>query len=108
MLIRTTHLKLKNQSMKSIIAGALAAGLVAVCLSVNVQAKSLSPVATKVSTTAAIDTGRMDKMSKMDKKKEGKMDKMSKMDKKKEDKMDKMSKGKMDKKKMAKEPESKM
>ncbi|MDN5288668.1 MAG: hypothetical protein JWR38_4942 [Mucilaginibacter sp.] len=91
--------------MKSIIAGALAAGLVAVCLSVNVQAKSLSPVSTVVSTTAVSDTGKMDKMSK------GKMDKMSKMDKKKEDKMDKMSKSKMDKmgkKKMAKEPESKM
>lgn len=85
--------------MKSIISGALAAGLVAVCLSVNVQARSLSPVLTKTSTTAVSDTG---KMSKMDKMSHGK--KMDKMEKK---KMDKMSKGKMDKK-MAKDTSGKM
>lgn len=72
--------------MKSIISGAFAACLVAVCLTVNVQAKSLTPL--KVSTVAVSDTG---KMSKMEKKK-----------------MSKMSKSKMDKKKMAKDTASKM
>lgn len=70
--------------MKSIIS-VFAASLVAVCLTVNVQAKSLTPL--KVSTIAMSDTG---KMSKMEKKK------MSKMSKK------------MDKKKMAKDTASKM
>ncbi|WP_183562271.1 hypothetical protein [Mucilaginibacter sp. SP1R1] len=77
--------------MKSIISGVLAAGLVAVCLAVNVQAKSLSPVSTKAaSATAVSDTGKMSKMDKMSKKK--KMDKMDKMAKK---KMAKDTSGKM-------------
>jgi len=80
--------------MKTIISGALAAGLVAVCLTANVQAKSLTP--SKATIVAVSDTGKMGKMSK------GKMDKMEKK------KMDKMSKGKMDKKKMSKDTSSKM
>ena len=77
--------------MKTIISGVLAAGLVAVCLTANVQAKSLTPL--KAITVAVSDTGKMSK---------GKMDKMEKK------KMDKMSKGKMDKKKMSKDTSSKM
>jgi uncharacterized protein involved in copper resistance len=91
-------MKTKNQSMKTIISGALAATVVAVCLTLNVQAKSLSPVLSNGSITAMSDTGKMakDKM------------KMAKMEKKKMDhdkmKMDK----KMDKKKMTKDTASKM
>ncbi|MEN0053284.1 MAG: hypothetical protein AAGC65_06430 [Mucilaginibacter sp.] len=80
--------------MKTIISGVLAAGLVAICLTANVQAKSLTPL--KATTVAVSDTGKMSK---------GKMDKMDKMEKK---KMDKMSKGKMDKKKMSKDTSNKM
>ncbi|MDN3550885.1 hypothetical protein [Mucilaginibacter aquaedulcis] len=80
--------------MKTIISGVLAAGLVAVCLTANVQAKSLTPL--KRTTVAVSDTGKMGKMDK------GKMDKMEKK------KMDKMQKGKMDKKKMSKDSASKM
>ena len=89
--------------MKSIISGALAAGLVAVCLTLSVQAKSVTPL--KVSTVAVSDTGKMDKMAKGKK-----MDKMSndKMGKKKADKMDKMSNDKMGKKKMSKDTAGKM
>jgi uncharacterized protein involved in copper resistance len=91
-------MKTKNQSMKTIISGALAATVLAVCLTLNVQAKSLSPVLSNGSTTAMSDTGKMakDKM------------KMTKIEKKKMDhdkmKMDK----KMDKKKMTKDTASKM
>jgi hypothetical protein len=73
--------------MKSIISGIVATALVAVCLTSNVQAKSLTPL--KTSTIAVSDTGKMDKMSK------GK-------------KMGKMEKKKMDKKKMAKDTSGKM
>jgi hypothetical protein len=62
--------------MKSILSGVVATALAAICLTVNVQAKSLIPL--KASTAAVSDTGKMDKMShgkKMDKKKMGKMDK---------------------------------
>ncbi|SDQ01438.1 hypothetical protein SAMN05428975_5799 [Mucilaginibacter sp. OK268] len=88
--------------MKSIISGALAAGLVAVCLTLSVQAKTVTPL--KVSTAAVSDTGKMDKMAKGKK-----MDKMSndKMGKKKSDKMDKMSKDKMSNDKMGKKKMSK-
>jgi uncharacterized protein involved in copper resistance len=110
MLITNHTLKLKNQSMKSIISGALAAGLVAVCLTVSVQAKTVSPV--RASTFAISDTGKMGKMDKMAKGK--KMDKMSN-DKMGKDKMskgkmskDKMSNDKMGKKKMSKDTASKM
>jgi hypothetical protein len=81
--------------MKSIISGIVATALVAVCLTSNVQAKSLTPL--KTSTIAVSDTGKMDKMS------HGK--KMGKMEKK---KMDKMDNGKMNKKKMAKDTSGKM
>ena len=88
-------MKTKNQSMKTIISGALAATVVAACLSINVQAKSLASVATKASITAVSDTGKMakDKM-KMDKMKKKKMDKMGK-DKMKMDKMKKDTGSKM-------------
>jgi hypothetical protein len=80
--------------MKSIISGAIAAIAVVACLSVNVQARSI----TAVHHIAVSDTGKMakDKM---------KMDKM-KMSKMKKDSM-KMSK-KMSKKKMAKDSSGKM
>jgi uncharacterized membrane protein len=86
-------MKTKNQSMKTIISGALAATAVALCLTLNVQAKSITPGNLKVSVTAVSDTGKMAK---------GKM-KMAKMEKK---KMAKMEKGKMDK--MKKDTSGKM
>jgi hypothetical protein len=83
--------------MKSIISGAVVATAIMVCLTANVQAKSIS----HVSTIAVSDTGKMakDKM---------KMDKM-KMSKMKKDSM-KMAKDKMkmDKKKMSKDTTGKM
>ena len=94
-------MKTKNQSIKTIISGVLAATVAAVCLTLNVQAKSLSPVLSNGSTTAMSDSGKMAKdkmkMAKMEKKKMAKMD---------NDKM-KMDK-KMDKKKMTKDTASKM
>jgi len=79
--------------MKSIITGAVMATAIVACLSLNVQAKSIS----HLPTIAVSDTGKMakDKM-KMDKMEKKKMAKMSK---------DKM---KMDKKKMAKDTAGKM
>jgi phosphate-selective porin len=93
-------MKTKNQSMKTIISSALAATVVAACLTINVQAKSLSPLATKASITAVSDTGKMAKdkmkMAKMEKKKMAKMDKdKMKMDKMKMDKMKKDTGSKM-------------
>ncbi|MDN3581807.1 lipoprotein [Mucilaginibacter flavus] len=86
--------------MKKIISGALAATVVAACLTINVQAKTLAPFAAKASITAVSDTGKMakDKM-KMDKMKKKKMDKMGN---------DKMGKDKMGKDKMKKDTGSKM
>ncbi|WP_184546734.1 hypothetical protein [Mucilaginibacter sp. FT3.2] len=81
--------------MKTIISGVLATTVVAVCLTLNVQAKSLSPVSSTSHTVAVSDTGKMAKdkmkMAKMEKKKMGKMEK-SKM---KMDKMKKDTSGKM-------------
>ena len=80
--------------MKSTISGAIAAIAIVTCLSVNVQARSI----TATHPVAVSDTGKM-KMDKM------KMDKM-KMSKMKKDSM-KMAK-KMSKKKMAKDTSGKM
>jgi hypothetical protein len=77
--------------MKKLISGAVLATAIVACLSLNIQAKPLN----HTSLTALSDTGKMDKMKKMDKK----------MDKKKTDKMKKMDK-KMDK--MKKDSSSKM
>jgi hypothetical protein len=71
--------------MKSIISGAVLATAIVACLSLNVQAKSINRVA---ATTSVSDTGKMSKMSKMDKKK--------------------MPKGKMSSKKMSKDSTGKM
>jgi hypothetical protein len=62
--------------MKTIISGVLAAIVVAVCLTLNVEAKSLSPVVSTVPTIAVSDTGKMagGKM-KMEKKNMAKMEK---------------------------------
>jgi uncharacterized protein with FMN-binding domain len=78
--------------MKTIISGALAATVVAVCLTLNVQAKSLSPASSNAPTTAVSDTGKMAKSKmKMEKKKMAKMEKgKMKMDKMKKDTSGKM------------------
>lgn len=86
--------------MKTIISGVLATTAVAVCLTLNVQAKSLSPVSSTSHTIAVSDTGKMAKdkmkMDKMEKKKMAKMDKdKMKMDKMKKDKMKKDTSSKM-------------
>jgi hypothetical protein len=88
-------MKTKNQSMKTIISGALAATVVALCLTLNVQAKSLTPANLKAPVTAVSDTGKMAKgkmkMAKMEKKKMAKMEKSKmKMDKMKKDTAGKM------------------
>ena len=90
--------KLKKQSMKSIISGAVIATAIVACLTLNVQAKSVNHLPATVKTIAVRDTGKManDKM---------KMDKM-KMSKMKKDSM-KMSK-KMSKKKISKDTTGKM
>jgi hypothetical protein len=77
--------------MKTIISGALAVTAVAVCLTLNVQAKSITPANFKVpAIAAATDTGKMAKAKmKMAKKK------MVKMEKGKMDKMKKDTAGKM-------------
>jgi len=81
--------------MRSIISKAVLSTVVMACLSIGSHAKPLSHVSTII---AVSDTGKMDKMSKMDKKKMSKMshNKMS------HDKM------KMSKEKMAKDTSGKM
>ncbi|HEY4325951.1 MAG TPA: hypothetical protein VGN20_18320 [Mucilaginibacter sp.] len=64
--------------MKSIISGTVIAFAVAICLTLNVQAKSISLLSSATKTAAVSDTGKMTKMGKMDKKKMDKMDKSKK------------------------------
>lgn len=80
---------MKTQNLRSIVSKGLVCAVVAFCFTLTVQA---SPI----STTLKADTGKMEKMGKMDKmSKMKKADKMSKMKK-----MDKMSKMKKDTSKM--------
>ncbi len=81
--------------MKTIISGAVATAIVAMGLTLNVQAKTLSPVIIKTAVTAVSDTGKMAK---------GKM-KPAKMEKK---KMAKIKKDKMKADKMSQDTVSKM
>ena len=78
--------------MKSIISGGLTAAAILVCLTFNIQAKSINFLPSASNVIAVGDTGKM-----------AKMDKMKKTDKMKPKKTDKMSK-----KKMAKDTASKM
>ncbi|WP_143014116.1 hypothetical protein [Mucilaginibacter pineti] len=79
--------------MKTIISGAVATVIVAMGLTLNVQAKTLSHVIIKTAVTAVSDTGKMAKgkmkPAKMAKKKTAKKDKM-KMDKMSQDTASKM------------------
>ena len=81
--------------MKSIISGGIIATAIVACLTLNVQAKSITYLPSASNVVAVSDTGKMSKMDKMDK--------MKKTDKMKPKKADKMSK-----KKMAKDTASKM